>query len=150
MPSVPHDDADQTEAEIRSEQMQLQKAIASISDGRIRLRHQERRVADMHEPGTGTAGCRTRDEAERLATLMRGSLEQWERHRALIEQRLAYLHVRRARAEALTGNVAPSLARSVCASGLVAGQLDELDARRAPGEYAVMSVREVPDAAGRE
>ncbi|WP_063828202.1 hypothetical protein [Bradyrhizobium sp. ORS 285] len=84
-------------AEIRAEEMQLRKAVADILKGRTRLRNQERLVAAMGQPCASSVGHRTKQEAERLAVLIRESLAEWERHRALIQQRLAYLRLRQQR-----------------------------------------------------
>jgi len=80
-----------TEAEIRAEERQLRKAEADIVAGRMRLRTQDRLLARLTDCGAATL------EAERLVALMRDSLAEWERHRALIEQRLVYLEARRMR-----------------------------------------------------
>ncbi|WP_257165800.1 hypothetical protein [Bradyrhizobium sp. SRS-191] len=89
--------ADDTAAEIRSEETQLRKAVADISEGRMRLRNQQLLVAEMHERGTAPADCSRRETAERLTVLLRDSLIEWDRHRVLIEQRLAYLYARHRR-----------------------------------------------------
>ena len=80
-----------TEAEIRAEELQLCQATADVSAGQARLRNQECLLADM------TAGSRAVPEAERFVALLKGCLVEWERHRVLIEQRLAYLKDRHRR-----------------------------------------------------
>jgi len=83
--------AQETEAEIRAEERQLLKADADISAGRIRLAGQQRLLAGL------AASSPALHEAERLSTLLQDNLVVWERHRALIVQRLTYLHERRRR-----------------------------------------------------
>ncbi|BAM88912.1 conserved hypothetical protein [Bradyrhizobium oligotrophicum S58] len=80
-----------TEAAIRAEELQLRQAKADVSAGQARLRDQECLLVDM------TVGSRTVPEAERFVALLKGCLVEWERHRVLIEQRLAYLKERHRR-----------------------------------------------------
>lgn len=77
--------AAQADIEIRTKQDQLRRSNASISAGLRRLRKQEDLIRRLK------AAARPTGEAERLGALLRDNLAQWERHRALIEQRLAYL-----------------------------------------------------------
>jgi hypothetical protein len=67
------------------EQRQLQKAGADIEQGRTRLRDQEALLDWLEAAGRDTR------QAERLAYLFQGTLAEWERHRTLIEQRVACL-----------------------------------------------------------
>ena len=71
--------------EIEAEQRQLVKATADIAAGRNRLRNQLDRLQRMEAAGNDTR------QAERLAQAMQECLLEWERHRGLIEQRIAYL-----------------------------------------------------------
>ena len=72
-------------SEIRLETATLRKADLDIRDGQARLLDQQNRLGDLQ-----ARGCPTK-EAERLVELMQQTLLEWERHRALIVQRLAYL-----------------------------------------------------------
>lgn len=76
---------EQIAAEKYAEETQLRKADADIATGRLRLHNQERLIETLK------ASEQTTGEAERLAVLLRGVLTEWERHRSLIVQRLAYL-----------------------------------------------------------
>jgi hypothetical protein len=89
--SVLHFHDEDTQAEIRAEELQLHKATADVSAGQARLRNQECLLAGMAGRSRATA------PAERLVALLRDSLIEWERHRVLIEQRLAYLRERHRR-----------------------------------------------------
>lgn len=80
--------AAQADLEMRAEEDQLRRSHACISAGLRRLRQQEDLIRHLK------AAARPAGEAERLGALMRDNLAQWERHRALIEQRLAYLRGR--------------------------------------------------------
>jgi glutathionylspermidine synthase len=71
--------------ELLNEQNQLSKAEMDIEQGWSRLRNQQDLVADLQSAGRDTR------EAERLVQLMKQTLLEWERHRRLIEQRIAYL-----------------------------------------------------------
>jgi len=72
-------------AELRTEKALLLKADADIEDGWRRLRGQQDLLLDLQAGGHDTT------EAERLLHLMEATLVEWERHRTLIEQRVAYL-----------------------------------------------------------
>ncbi len=72
-------------ADRHAEETQLRKADADIVAGRQRLDEQERLVRALRQ------GDRPSAEAERLAMLFRETLAEWEHHRGLIVQRLAYL-----------------------------------------------------------
>jgi hypothetical protein len=71
--------------ELQTEREHLAKAERDIKDGWLRLHRQEQTVADLRSGGHNTS------EAERLVELTSKTLEQWERHRSLIEQRILYL-----------------------------------------------------------
>jgi hypothetical protein len=74
--------------EVEAEQRLLLKAEADIEAGWTRLRRQEDLVGWLRSAGHETG------EAERLVELMKCSLLEWERHRVLIEQRVAYLRAK--------------------------------------------------------
>jgi len=76
---------EQMTADRYAEETQLRKADADIVAGRGRLHEQERLIRALRESGKATR------EAERLAALFRETLIEWERHRTLIIERLAYL-----------------------------------------------------------
>jgi hypothetical protein len=84
----PEQNAAATALEIESEKQQLLKAEADIENGWIRLRKQEDLAASLRVSGHDT------NEAERLVQLMKHTLIEWECHRQLIEQRIAYLQAR--------------------------------------------------------
>jgi predicted transcriptional regulator len=71
--------------ELHSEQNQLSKAETDIEQGWSRLRNQQDLFSELQRTGRDTR------QAERLVQLMKRSLVEWERHRRLIEQRVAYL-----------------------------------------------------------
>jgi hypothetical protein len=71
--------------ELDSEKRLLVKAEADIEAGWTRLRNQQDLLAWLQSSGQNTT------EAVRLFELLKLSLLEWERHRALIEQRIAYL-----------------------------------------------------------
>jgi predicted transcriptional regulator len=83
MTSTPHPD-NRTE-ELLSEQKLLSKAETDIEQGWTRLRKQQDLLSELQRGGRDT------NEAERLVQLMKRTLVEWERHRRLIEQRVAYL-----------------------------------------------------------
>ena len=75
-----------TRAELlRAERNLLVKADSDIEQGRQRLRNQENLLLELEAGGHDTK------QAERLVELMRNTLTEWERHRVLIEERVAYL-----------------------------------------------------------
>jgi septal ring factor EnvC (AmiA/AmiB activator) len=71
--------------ELLQEQQQLSKAETDIEQGWSRLRNQQDLFSELQRSGKDTR------EAERLVQLMKRTLMEWERHRRLIEQRVAYL-----------------------------------------------------------
>ncbi len=86
--AAPHPAEWQANRDIRSEEDQLRKSEADIASGWTRLHKQESLVLQLKSAG------RVHQEAERLAALLRDNLAEWERHRAMIEQRIAYLKQR--------------------------------------------------------
>jgi hypothetical protein len=74
--------------ELRAEKAQLLKAEKDIEEGWRRLRNQQDLFLELQASGHDTT------QAERLVELLRQSLVEWERHRTLIEQRVAYLEAR--------------------------------------------------------
>ncbi|WP_291689282.1 hypothetical protein [Bradyrhizobium sp.] len=76
--------------EIEAERRQLLKAEADIEEGWSRLRNQEDLLASLRASGQNVK------EAERLVRLLKSILIEWERHRGLIERRIAYLQKREA------------------------------------------------------
>jgi hypothetical protein len=81
MAALPTDPADQ----LKAEKTLLVKAEKDIEDGWKRLRNQQQLLADLQ------AGGHDSKQAERLVQLLRETLTEWERHRVLIEERVAYL-----------------------------------------------------------
>jgi hypothetical protein len=77
-------DVDRAE-QLRIEKILLLKAESDIEDGRKRLSDQEGLLLDLQAAGRETK------HAERLVQLMKTTLDEWERHRGLIEERIAYL-----------------------------------------------------------
>ena len=71
--------------ELAAEKRLLVKAEADIEAGWNRIRNQEDLLSSLQAAGENTR------EAERLVHLMKQTVLEWERHRALIEQRIAYL-----------------------------------------------------------
>ena len=71
--------------ELRQEQALLVKAALDIEQGWGRLRNQQDLVDQLQSAG------RDSQQAERLVALMKQTLVEWERHRRLIEQRVAHL-----------------------------------------------------------
>ncbi len=80
-----------TDDEIRAEEQQLGKADVDIDAGRQRLESQQQLIAYLAASGKDTA------LAERLAALLQDTLAEWQQHRTLMAQRLAYLQERRRR-----------------------------------------------------
>jgi hypothetical protein len=74
--------------EIEAEKRLLLKAQADIENGWWRLRNQQGLLTSLKASGHNTS------EAERLVWLMESTLIEWERHRLLIEHRIAYLQDR--------------------------------------------------------
>jgi hypothetical protein len=71
--------------ELRAEKALLVKAEKDIEEGWRRLRNQQDLFLELQAGGHDTT------QAERLVELLRQSLIEWERHRTLIEQRVAWL-----------------------------------------------------------
>ncbi|MEY9185499.1 hypothetical protein ABIG06_007052 [Bradyrhizobium sp. USDA 326] len=72
-------------AQLDAEQRLLVKADQDLDEGRQRIRDQEDRVRELMTGGHDT------QQAERLVSLLKQTLVEWERHRVLIAQRVAYL-----------------------------------------------------------
>ncbi|WP_439366923.1 hypothetical protein ACNJYD_16350 [Bradyrhizobium sp. DASA03005] len=72
-------------AQLDAEQRLLVKAEHDIESGWLRVRDQEDRLLELMAGGHDTC------QAERLVDLLKQTLVEWERHRILIEQRVAYL-----------------------------------------------------------
>ena len=72
--------------ELDAERRLLKKADVDIEEGWSRVRDQQDRVMSLRTAGLG--GLR---EAEHLLQVMMQTLVEWERHRTLIEQRIAFL-----------------------------------------------------------
>ncbi|MEY9110596.1 hypothetical protein ABH999_006792 [Bradyrhizobium yuanmingense] len=72
-------------AQLDAEQRLLVKAEQDIESGWQRVRDQEDRVRELMAGGHDT------HQAERLVSLLKQTLVEWERHRVLIEQRVEYL-----------------------------------------------------------
>lgn len=71
--------------ELRLEQRLLSKAEVDIEQGWSRLRDQQELLEWLQATGGDTR------QAERLVLLMKRTIVEWERHRTLIERRVAYL-----------------------------------------------------------
>lgn len=71
--------------ELQSERRQLIKAEADVEQGWARIRNQQDLVSELRMSGHDTR------QAERLILLLKQTLVEWERHRSLIEARVAYL-----------------------------------------------------------
>ncbi len=71
--------------QLKAEQALLLKAERDIEDGWKRLRSQQQLLADLRAAGHDSR------QAERLEQLLQQTLVEWERHRVLIEERVAYL-----------------------------------------------------------
>lgn len=67
------------------ERQLLVKAETDIEEGWRRLRDQQDLLAWLQGSGHDT------QQAEQLVHLLKSTLVEWERHRTLIEQRIAYL-----------------------------------------------------------
>ncbi len=87
---MPEYGAPQRALELDAEKRLLVKAEADIESGWSRLRNQQDLLISLRAAGHDTG------QAERLAEQLKRTLIQWERHRALIEQRIAYLEGRAA------------------------------------------------------
>ena len=71
--------------QLRLEQQLLVKADIDIEEGWQRIRNQQDLVDWLQRTGHDTG------QAERLVHLLKQTLVEWERHRSLIKQRVAYL-----------------------------------------------------------
>ena len=71
--------------QLRAEQELLIKADKDIEEGWQRLRNQQRLLDALQFGGHDSR------QAERLVLLLEQTLSEWERHRVLIEERIAYL-----------------------------------------------------------
>ncbi len=71
--------------QLKTERALLVKAEIDIQDGWMRLRNQEDLLLGLQEAGHDTR------QAERLVELLKDTLAEWERHRTLIQERVAYL-----------------------------------------------------------
>jgi hypothetical protein len=71
--------------ELESEKRLLIKAETDIEEGWARLRNQQDLLVSLRASGHDVRG------AERLVDLLMSTLIEWERHRTLIEQRIAHL-----------------------------------------------------------
>ncbi|QOZ09084.1 hypothetical protein [Bradyrhizobium sp. CCBAU 51765] len=72
-------------AQLDAEQRLLVKADRDIEEGWQRVRDQEDRLREL------LAGRHDTYQAERLVSLLKQTLVEWERHRVLIAQRVEYL-----------------------------------------------------------
>lgn len=71
--------------ELEGEKRLLVKADADIEAGLTRIRNQQDLLSSLRAARKNTR------EAERLVHLMEQTLLEWQRHRDLIEQRIAHL-----------------------------------------------------------
>jgi hypothetical protein len=71
--------------ELRAEKASLVKAELDIEEGWKRLRNQQDLLLELQAGGHDTR------QAERLIQLLKATLIEWERHRVLIEDRVAHL-----------------------------------------------------------
>ncbi|MTV13097.1 MULTISPECIES: hypothetical protein [Bradyrhizobium] len=71
--------------QLRSERALLVKADLDIEEGWRRVRDQQDLLDWLQRAGHDT------EQAERLVSLLKRTLIEWERHRTLIVQRVAYL-----------------------------------------------------------
>ena len=71
--------------QLRAEKDLLVRAETDIENGWKRLRSQQDLLLDLQANGHDTR------QAERLVQLMKSTLIEWERHRVLIADRVAYL-----------------------------------------------------------
>ena len=72
-------------SQLVNERQQLAKAVQHIELGWARFRRQEHALDELRAHGRDTV------EAERLQGLTSRMLIEWERHRQLIAERIAYL-----------------------------------------------------------
>jgi hypothetical protein len=71
--------------QLKAEKALLVKSEIDIEQGWKRLRNQQDLLSDLRAGGHDTR------QAERLVQLLRQTLVEWERHRTLIVERVAYL-----------------------------------------------------------
>jgi hypothetical protein len=71
--------------QLKTERALLVKAESDIHEGWTRLRNQQDLLLELQAGGHDTK------QAERLVELLKDTLAEWERHRVLIEERVAYL-----------------------------------------------------------
>ena len=74
--------------QLQAEKTLLIKAETDIEEGWTRLRNQQDLLSELQASGHDTA------QAERLVKLMQQTLIEWERHRTLIVERVAFLEGR--------------------------------------------------------
>ncbi len=72
-------------AQLDAERRLLVKADQDIEEGWQRIRDQEDRLRELMAGGHDTC------QAERLVSLLKQTLIEWEHHRVLIAQRIEYL-----------------------------------------------------------
>jgi len=73
------------QGELESERLVLIKANKDIAEGEQRLCRQSQRLALLHRAGDDTR------QALRLEQAFSVTLDEWKRHRELIERRIVYL-----------------------------------------------------------
>ena len=71
--------------QLQAEKALLIKAESDIEEGWKRLRNQQDLLLELQAAGYDTT------QAERLVRLLQQTLIEWERHRTLIVERVAYL-----------------------------------------------------------
>jgi hypothetical protein len=71
--------------QLRVEKTHLVKAEQDLEQGWIRLRNQQQLLSGLQAAGHDSR------QAERLIQLLQQILVEWERHRVLIKERVAYL-----------------------------------------------------------
>ncbi|MDE1933204.1 hypothetical protein [Bradyrhizobium sp.] len=81
MTAFPADPAEQ----LSTEKALLVKADSDIEQGWARLRNQQLLLSELRASGHDSR------QAERLVQLLQQTLVEWERHRALIAERVNYL-----------------------------------------------------------
>jgi hypothetical protein len=82
---MPYLTAAERASQLAAEKAVLVKAEADIESGWTRLRNQEDLLTSLRSAGHDTV------QAEQLVELLKCTLIEWERHRVLIEERIAYL-----------------------------------------------------------
>jgi hypothetical protein len=71
--------------QLEAERALLLKAESDIEEGWNRLRRQQELLSELQAAGQNAT------QAERLIELLQHTIVEWERHRALIEERVRYL-----------------------------------------------------------